>query len=163
MDWLIKAVVFLIVCGVMASCVPACTYSVQHFRRWNTKMELNTLELTQETSIKEFEIEGKKKLAEAEWARKVQVADAVSKQEAAKSLAQVEVERAKGVAEANRIIGDSLKNNESYLRYLWVTNLEKAGAIYIPTEAGMPILEAGHKPSKVKKQEIEINETTKTD
>ena len=52
---------------------------------------------------------------------------------------------AKGTAEANRIIGDSLKNNEAYLRYLWIHNLEegKNEVIYIPTEAGMPILEAG--------------------
>ena len=41
-----------------------------------------------------------------------------------KALAQAEIERAKGVAEANRIIGDSLKGNESYLRYLWISGLK---------------------------------------
>lgn len=59
-------------------------------------------------------------------------------------LAQAEVERAKGVAKANKIIGDSLKDNEAYLRYLFVNNLAdtKDQVIYIPTEAGLPILEA---------------------
>ena len=55
------------------------------------------------------------------------------------------MERAKGVAEANRIIGESLKGNESYLRYLWIQNLESGSnsVVYVPTEAGLPILEAG--------------------
>jgi len=52
-----------------------------------------------------------------------------------------------GIRLANRIIGQSLRNNEDYLRYLWIHNLESAeqhGAqiIYVPTEANLPILEA---------------------
>lgn len=59
-------------------------------------------------------------------------------------LAAAEVERAKGVAEANRIIGESLKNNEGYLRYLWIQGLQDGSSevIYVPTEASLPILEA---------------------
>ena len=47
-------------------------------------------------------------------------------------------------AEANRIIGDSLKNNEAYLRYLWIRNLEDGPnqIIYVPTEANLPLLES---------------------
>jgi hypothetical protein len=62
----------------------------------------------------------------------------------AKMLAQVEVERAKGVAEANKIIGESLKDNEGYLRYLWIDSLQhtKDKIIYIPPESGLPILES---------------------
>ena len=51
-----------------------------------------------------------------------------------------------GGASANKIIGDSLKDNEAYLRYLWINNLEDAQdrtVVYIPTEADLPILEAG--------------------
>lgn len=86
-------------------------------------------------------------------AKKVQVADAEGRLEAAKLLAQAEVERAKGVAQANAIIGDSLKNNEAYLRWLYIEGLkENKGEtlIYVPTEAGLPILEAGrfHKSLK---------------
>lgn len=93
-------------------------------------------------------MEGESQLAHAEYSKKVQVQDAMGKLEAAKSLAQAEVERAKGVAQANSIIGDSLKNNEGYLRWLYIEGLkEKQGAevIYVPTEAGLPILEAGHR------------------
>jgi regulator of protease activity HflC (stomatin/prohibitin superfamily) len=90
-------------------------------------------------------MEGEAQLAHAEYSKKVQVQDALGKYEAAKSLANAEVERAKGVAQANKIIGSSLQGNEAYLRYLYINSLaEKEGeVIYVPTEAGLPILEAG--------------------
>lgn len=93
------------------------------------------------------EMTGKAELAQASSNRQIKVNEAVAAEEAAKHLAQAEIERAKGVAEANRIIGDSLKGNEDYLRYLWIHNLAEAegkGAqvIYVPTETNLPILEA---------------------
>lgn len=92
-------------------------------------------------------MEGEAQLAHAEYSKKVQVQDALGKYEAAKSLALAEVERAKGVAQANAIIGDSLKDNENYLKYLWIHNLQegKNEVIYVPTEANLPILEANRK------------------
>lgn len=86
---------------------------------------------------------GEAELKQAEWNRQITVKEAEAKLEAAKSLAKAEVERSKGVAEANKIIGDSLKGNESYLHYLWIHNLENTQnqVVYIPTEANMPILE----------------------
>lgn len=90
-------------------------------------------------------MEGQAILAHAQSSREVAVAEAKAKMESADLLAQAEVARAKGVAQANKIIGESLKGNETYLRYLWINNLEtskEAQVIYIPTEAGMPILEA---------------------
>lgn len=84
-------------------------------------------------------------LAHAQSSREVAVAEAKAKMESAELLAQAEVARAKGVAQANTIIGESLKGNETYLRYLWIQNLEtskEAQVIYVPTEAGLPILEA---------------------
>lgn len=91
---------------------------------------------------------GQAELKQAEWNRQIVVKEAEAKQEAAKALANAEIERAKGVAEANRIIGHSLKDNEDYLRYLWIHNLEntKDQIIYVPTEASLPILEAGKRP-----------------
>ncbi len=88
---------------------------------------------------------GEAELRRAEWNRQIAVKEAEAKLNSAKMLADADVERAKGVAEANKIIGDSLKNNEAYLRYLWIHNLEAGNnsVIYIPTEAGLPILEAG--------------------
>ena len=90
-------------------------------------------------------LEGEALLAHSIAAKEVAVSEAKAKFEAATMLAQAEVERAKGVAQANQIIGESLRNNESYLRYLWINNLEANNptVIYVPTEANMPILESG--------------------
>ena len=93
------------------------------------------------------EMTGKAELAQATSNRQIKVNEAQATEDASRHLAQAEIERAKGVAEANRIIGDSLRGNEDYLRYLWIHNLAEAegkGAqvIYVPTEANLPILEA---------------------
>lgn len=90
-------------------------------------------------------LSGEAKLREAEYTRKIAIEEAKAAKEAAKSLAEAEVERAQGVAEANKIIGESLRENEAYLRYLWIQGLHDGSSevIYIPTEANLPILEAG--------------------
>lgn len=100
--------------------------------------------------------EGKAAYAQAEQDKQIRVLEAIAANEAATSnaLARVkvaeaeakaEIAKANGVAEANKIIGDGLKGNEDYLRYLYITGLaEKAGqVIYVPTEGGLPLLEAG--------------------
>lgn len=95
-------------------------------------------------------LEGEAKLAHAQAEREVQVKDAQGRFEASTLLAKTEVERAKGVSEANKIIGESLKNNESYLRWLYIEGMKEhkgASIVYIPTEAGIPILEAGKRPT----------------
>ena len=88
---------------------------------------------------------GQAKLARAEQNRKIAIQEAEAKKESARALAEAEVIRAEGVAKANRIIGESLRGNESYLRYLWIQTLNDnpQNVIYVPTEAGLPILEAG--------------------
>jgi regulator of protease activity HflC (stomatin/prohibitin superfamily) len=95
--------------------------------------------------VYEQRLEGEAELAKQTYAKQVAVQAAMAKKDSAVMLAEAEVMRAEGVAKANKIIGDSLKDNEQYLRYLWITNLEnsKGDIIYIPTEAGIPILEAG--------------------
>lgn len=91
--------------------------------------------------------EGEASLRRAEQDRQIAVEEAKAKVEAAKLLSAAEVERAKGVAEANKIIGDGLRGNDEYLRYLWLQALENTAAhgdkvIYVPTEANLPLLEA---------------------
>jgi len=92
---------------------------------------------------------GKAELAQAEQNRQIAILEATAKEESAKHLAQAEIERAKGVAEANRIIGESLRENEDYLRYLWITDVAGANVdktvVYIPTETNLPLLEAGQR------------------
>lgn len=98
---------------------------------------------------------GKSILIEAESSKKAMIEDAKAKNESAtleaqarikiaQAEAQAEIERARGVAEANRIIGESLKGNDVYLRYLQIDAIKNSAGekIYVPTEAGLPILEA---------------------
>ena len=96
-------------------------------------------------------LKGQAELRRAEQNRQIKIQEATATEESARHLARAEVERAKGVSEANKIIGDSLANGgESYLRYIWLT--EVAGndtdktVIYVPTEANIPIMEAGKRP-----------------
>ncbi len=91
------------------------------------------------------EMQGRAALAQAENERKVQIEEAKARLESSKYYADAEIERAKGVAEANRIVAEGLGGAEGYLRYLWINKLGENGqdVIYIPTEAGIPILEAG--------------------
>lgn len=90
------------------------------------------------------EMTGKAELSRAEQNRQIRIQEAKAKREAAVFEAEAEVERAKGVAQANKIIGESLNENENYLRYLWIQSLNDGNAetIYVPTEANLPILEA---------------------
>lgn len=90
------------------------------------------------------DLRGQAALVEAESNRRIAVLEAEAARDAATALAAAEVERAKGVAHANEIIGDSLKGNEAYLRYLFIEAFRTTPnqTIYIPTEAGLPILEA---------------------
>lgn len=84
---------------------------------------------------------GEAELKRAEQNRKIKVQEAQAIFDSSSLHAKAEVERAKGVAEANKIIGQSLHNNEAYLRYLWIHSLEsgKNDVIYVPTEANLPI------------------------
>lgn len=90
-------------------------------------------------------LEGEAELARATQNRQISIQEAQAKKESAKDLAEAEVIRARGAAQANEIIGKSLEGNESYLHYLFINNMEHTQnqVIYIPTEAGLPILEAG--------------------
>lgn len=101
-----------------------------------------------EVIIKLRDAEGRAQLAQATANRRIQVEDATAARDSAVMLAEAEVSRAKGVAEANRIVAEGLGGPEGYLRYLYIEGLKQAqnaGAqiIYVPTEAGLPILEAG--------------------
>lgn len=112
---------------VLGGGIASCAYVKPKWNVWSAQMQ------------------GEAEYAQAEQNRRITVLEAEAKLEAAKSLAAAEIERAKGVAQANEIIGKSLKDNEAYLRWQWIQNLENGNnsVIYVPTEAGLPILEAG--------------------
>ena len=89
-------------------------------------------------------LQGKAELQKAEYTRQVAVLEAQAKKDSAQQLADAEIIRAGGVAKANEIIGNSLKDNREYLQYLYITGIEEGSqkgnvTIYLPTEGGMPV------------------------
>jgi len=87
-------------------------------------------------------LNGKAQLQEAEYTRQVAVLEAQAKKDSAQQLAEAEIIRAQGVAKANSIIGESLKDNPAYLQYLWITEGEKDSnrTVYmIPSNGGAPV------------------------
>jgi len=111
-------------------------------------------DFSREQRLKDAENNGKATLVEAENSKKALIEQAKAENESATlqaeakvkiatAEAQAEIERAKGVAEANKIIGESLRGNNEYLRYLQIDAIRgsKGEKIYIPTEAGLPIIE----------------------
>lgn len=117
--------VALLVCGVIAA-ILALMFGIPQWKVYQQRLA------------------GEAKLREAESSRQIRIEEAKAERAAAQELAQAEIERAKGVAAANQIIGDSLKGNDAYLRYLWIQGLSDGSGetIYVPTEANLPILEA---------------------
>ncbi|MFP5296920.1 MAG: hypothetical protein ACLGG3_06305 [Alphaproteobacteria bacterium] len=97
---------------------------------------------------------GKAAYEQAVQDRRIRVLEAQAALDSARLTAQAEIERAKGTNEANRIMSESLGGPENYLRWSYIHMLEETAGkqgrevIYIPTEAGMPILEAGRRPAQ---------------
>jgi len=120
--WVWICVVTLVVIAVIAAAV------IPNYRVWSERKK------------------GEAEYMRAEQNRKIKIEEAKANLEAEKLNAQAEVERAKGAAEAIRIENGSI--TATYIQYLWVRQ-QNANTnnkiIYIPTEAGLPILEAGSK------------------
>ena len=87
-------------------------------------------------------LKGEAQLREAEYSKQVLIEEAKANLEAEKLNAQAEIERAKGMAQAMEI--ENGKLTDTYIKYLWVRSMtgNEANTIYVPTEAGLPILEA---------------------
>ena len=119
----IATLILLFILGIIVLCMWGCpTYGVYSARK-----------------------EGEAILAHAQSSREVAVAEAKAKYESASLLAQADTIRAHGIAQSNKIIGESLQNNPAYLQWLWIDEISKTTnqIIYVPAGAmGMPILEA---------------------
>ncbi|MEE7491144.1 membrane protease subunit [Methylobacterium oryzae] len=96
-------------------------------------------------------LKGRADLAQAEAETKIAVLQAEREEAAAHHYAEAEVIRAKGVARAIKEVENSLGGPEGYLRWQYVNMLEQQDGvqqiIYVPTEAGLPLLEAGKRPT----------------
>lgn len=104
---------------------------------------LREAEWDRQIMIEEAKAANESATQQAEARIKIETANGQAELEKARGFAQAEVERAKGVVEANKIIGEGLRGNDDYLRYLWIESTKGQQVIYIPTEAGLPVLEAG--------------------
>lgn len=97
---------------------------------------------------------GKAAYEQAVQDRRIRVLEAQAALDSAKLTARAEIERARGTNEANRIMAESLGGPDNYLRWSYIHMLEETAGkqgrevIYIPTEAGMPILEAGRRAER---------------
>jgi regulator of protease activity HflC (stomatin/prohibitin superfamily) len=94
--------------------------------------------------VYQAEYSGQAAFARADQDRQIIVRQAMAKRDAAVLEAEAEVNRAKGVAQANTIIGQSLAGPEgqAYLRYLWVNKMDEGAGktvVYIPTESNLPM------------------------
>lgn len=90
-------------------------------------------------SVYSAKMSGEAELAQATQNRQVLVQTAQAERDA-------EVLRAEGTAQANKIIGDSLKENADYLRWLWISKLDNQNnktVVYVPTDGMVPQLETG--------------------
>jgi len=100
------------------------------------------------------QMKGKAAYEEAVQNRRIRVLEAQAALDSAQLTAQAEVARARGTNEANRIMAESLGGPENYLRWAYINMLQETAGkgdrsvIYLPTEAGMPILEAGRRPGQ---------------
>ena len=97
------------------------------------------------------QMQGKAAYEQAVQDRRIRVLEAQAALDSAQLTAQAEVARARGTNEANRIMSESLGGPDNYLRWSYIHMLEETAGqgdrqvIYLPTEAGMPILEAGRR------------------
>jgi len=100
------------------------------------------------------QMKGKAAYEEAVQNRRIRVLEAQAALDSAELTAQAEIARARGTNEANRIMAESLGGPDNYLRWAYINMLQETAGkgdrsvIYLPTEAGMPILEAGRRPGQ---------------
>lgn len=86
-------------------------------------------------------------LQRAKNEQQIQVAKAQGRLDAAELNKQAAVVEAQGVALQIKEIGEQLTRHDLYLRWQWIKMMEEMDienqVIYVPTEANLPVLEAG--------------------
>lgn len=86
-------------------------------------------------------------LQRAKNEQQIQVSEAQGRLDAAELNKQAAVIEAQAVALQIKEIGEQLTKHDLYLRWQWIKMMEeldtRAQVVYVPTEANLPILEAG--------------------
>ena len=91
-------------------------------------------------------------LAQANNEQQIQIAKAKARLDAAQLNKQAAIVEAEAVAAQIEAIGSQLTEHGLYLRWQWIKMMEDStsdlNTIYVPTEANLPVLEAGRLNSK---------------
>ena len=92
---------------------------------------------------------GEAELEQAYKEQQIQIAEAESRLKAAELNKRAAVIEAEAVSLQIKAIGEQLHKHDLYLKWQWIKMMEdrdsEADTIYVPTEAGLPILEAGRR------------------
>jgi selenocysteine lyase/cysteine desulfurase len=77
--------------------------------------------------------------------QKIQIAEAEGRLQAAEMNKKAAIIEAEAVAKQIEVIGNNLQKHDLYLRWQWIKMMEDrdGSTIYVPTEANLPVLEAG--------------------
>jgi regulator of protease activity HflC (stomatin/prohibitin superfamily) len=98
--------------------------------------------------------EGLASLARAKNEQQIQIAQAQSRLDAATLNKRAAIIEAEAVSEQIKAIGSELSRHDLFLRWQWIKMMDDGSAdreiIYVPTEANLPILEAGKRGSHEK-------------
>lgn len=92
---------------------------------------------------------GEAEYQEAINEQRIQIAEAQARLDAAELNKKAAIVEAQAVAAQVKEIGEQLTRHDLYLKWQWIKMMEdrdsEADTIYVPTEAGLPILEAGNR------------------
>ncbi|HVT75079.1 MAG TPA: membrane protease subunit [Candidatus Paceibacterota bacterium] len=94
---------------------------------------------------------GEADLQQAHREQQVQVAKAQGRLDAAKLNKEAAIVEAEAVSAQIEKIGEKLTQHDLYLKWQWIKMMEErpdSSVIYVPTEANMPILEAGKRAER---------------
>jgi hypothetical protein len=94
---------------------------------------------------------GEADLTQAHREQQIQVAKAQGRVDAAKLNKEAAIIEAEAVSAQIEKIGTQLTEHDLYLKWQWIKMMEErpdSSVIYVPTEANMPILEAGKRVEK---------------
>lgn len=94
--------------------------------------------------------QGEADLQQAHKEQQIQVSKAQGRLDAATINKQAAVIEAEAVALQIEKIGATLTQHDLYLRWQWIKMMEErpeSSVIYVPTEANLPIMEAGKRQS----------------
>jgi hypothetical protein len=93
--------------------------------------------------------QGEADLQQAHKEQQIQVSKAQGRLDAASINKQAAIIEAEAVSAQIEKIGQTLTKHDLYLKWQWIKMMEErpeSSVIYVPTEANLPILEAGKRP-----------------